>query len=96
MSTDRDTIAAKIEAIRTMRDFFHSVDMKAAADHCEQHAIGWEGSLLDLNRAELLACAWADYRKDYDVHPSDITAARKAFHAGWQAALHGDQSAALR
>lgn len=96
MSTERDNINAKIEALRTQRDFFRSIDMDAAADHCEQTAIGWEGSLLDLERREALACAWADYRKDYGVHPSDITTAHKAFKAGWQAALHGDQSAALR
>lgn len=96
MSTNRHLIAAKIEALRALRDFFRAVDMDAAADHCEEAAIGCEGSLLDLDRAESLACAWADYRNDYGVHPSDITAAHKAFKAGWQAALKGDQSGVLR
>lgn len=93
---ERPLIEAKIEALRTQRDFFKAIDMDAAADHCEQTAIGWEGSLLDIDRREALACAWSDYRSDYGVHPSDLTAAHKAFKAGWQAALHGDQKGALR
>lgn len=96
MSTETDRITAKIEALRSQRDFFRAADMDTAADHCEQAAVSWEGSLLDIERAELLACAWADYRKDYGIHPSDMTAAHKAFKAGWTAALVGDQSAAQR
>lgn len=95
-TTTRPSIEAKIEALRSQRDFFRAVDMAVAADHCEQAAVAWEGSLLDLERREALACSWADYRKDYGVHPSDMTVAHKAFTAGWQAALHGDRSGVLR
>jgi hypothetical protein len=42
---------------------------------------------------EELACAWADYRKDYGASG---TQEHKAFRAGWLAARAGDQSAALR
>lgn len=45
---------------------------------------------------EDLACAWADYRKDFGVGRDQMTAARKAFKAGWKAAREGDQSGALR
>lgn len=34
----------KAEALRSQRDFFLSVDMPEAADHCEQSAIGWDHS----------------------------------------------------
>lgn len=54
------------------------------------------GACLANRVAELRACAWADYRKDYGIHPSDMTVARKAFAAGWQAALGGDQTGPLR
>lgn len=93
---DENVIRVRIETLRSQRDFFHSVDMRAAADHCEQTAIGWEGSLLDLHRKQEMACAWAEYRKDYDVHPSDHTVAYKAFTEGWKAAREGDQSGVLR
>jgi len=46
--------------------------------------------------ADEMACAWSDYRSDYGVHASDITAAHKAFAAGWKAAREGDQSGAIR
>lgn len=46
--------------------------------------------------ADELACAWADYRKDYGVSADDLTAAHKAFKAGWKAAREGDQSGVLR
>lgn len=42
------------------------------------------------------ACAWADYRKDYGIHPSDLSVAHKAFMAGWLAARNGDQSGVQR
>jgi len=45
---------------------------------------------------EELACAWADYRKDYGVSSQDIGAAYKAFTAGWKAAREGDQSGVQR
>jgi hypothetical protein len=45
---------------------------------------------------EEAACAWADYRKDYGVRSQEMTAAYKAFMAGWKAAVEGDQSAVLR
>lgn len=93
---DREWIEASIAALRTQRDFFRAIDMDAAADHCEQAAIGWEGSQLDLDRREALACAWADYRKDYGVHTIHMGVAHKAFEAGWRAALQGDQSGVLR
>ena len=96
MSETRDEIWAKIDALRTQRDFFRAIDMSTAADHCEQAAIGWEGSLLDLDRAELLACAWSDYRKDSGVHASDMAVAHKAFTAGWEAAREGGQSSVTR
>lgn len=32
------------------------------------------------------ACEWADYRKAYGVSAEHITAAHKAFIAGWDAA----------
>ena len=41
---------------------------------------------------EELACAWADYRKDYGADSRDY----KAFAAGWKAAREGDQSGVLR
>lgn len=43
-----------------------------------------------------IACAWADYRKDYGVSAEHMTAAHKAFVAGWKAAREGDQSGPLR
>lgn len=45
---------------------------------------------------EEMACAWADYRKDYGVSLRDIDAAHKAFTSGWKAAREGDQSGVLR
>jgi len=44
-----------------------------------------------------LACAWADYRADYDV-PSgvDIKVAHALFRAGWEAHRDGDQRGVLR
>lgn len=42
---------------------------------------------------EELACAWADYRKDYGAHTSEEY---KAFKAGWKAAREGDQSGVQR
>lgn len=42
---------------------------------------------------EELACAWADYRKDYGASgPQE----HKAFVAGWKAAREGDQSGVQR
>lgn len=41
------------------------------------------------------ACAWADYREDFGVPANQMTAAHKAFMAGW-AARTADQSGALR
>ena len=41
-------------------------------------------------------CAWADYRKDYGVGEVEMSAAHKAFMAGWKAAREGDQSGPLR
>lgn len=32
-----------------------------------------------------LACAWADYRKAFGVPAEHLTAAHKAFKAGWEA-----------
>lgn len=93
---ERVRIGASIAALRSQRDFFRAIDMPDAADHCEQAAISWEGSLNDLERRILLACAWSDYRKDYGVSAADMATAHKAFKAGWKAALEGDQSAALR
>lgn len=93
---DENIIRIRIETLRSQRDFFRSIEMLAAADHCEQTAIGWEGSLLDLHREQEMACAWAEYRKDYGVNPNDLTAAHKAFTAGWKAAREGDQSGVLR
>lgn len=49
-----------------------------------------------VKEAEDLACAWADYRKDYGVSEEHMNAAHKAFKAGWKAAREGDQSAVLR
>lgn len=49
----RARIEAKIEALRAERDFFKAIDMDAAADHCEQSAISFEGSLSDLGAADL-------------------------------------------
>lgn len=43
-----------------------------------------------------LACAWADYRKDYGVGYPNIPVAHAAFKAGWKAAREGDQSGVLR
>lgn len=42
------------------------------------------------------ACAWSDYRKDYGVSTEHLSAAHKAFLAGWKAAREGDQAGALR
>jgi hypothetical protein len=66
MSTTIPT--AKAEALRAQRDFFKSVDMDAAADHCEQAALSWESSADDANRAaeaavarvRTLVDAWSD------------------------------------
>lgn len=93
---DENVIRVRIETLRAQRDWFRAVDMAIAADHCEEAAIGWEGSLLDLQRNQERACAWADYRKDHGVHVNDITIAHRAFLAGWQAAVEGDQSSVLR
>jgi len=43
-----------------------------------------------------IASAWSDYRKDYGVPSEHLTAAHKAFTAGWIAARNGDQSGVLR
>jgi len=43
-----------------------------------------------------IACAWSDYRKDYGVAESNMTAAHKAFKAGWKAAREGNQSSVQR
>lgn len=45
--------------------------------------------------ADDLACAWADYRKDYGVPQVHTVAAHKAFRAGWSA-RQGDRSGVLR
>lgn len=50
----------------------------------------------EVEEAIEVALAWFDYRKDYGVSERDLTAAHKAFKAGWQAAREGDQSGALR
>jgi hypothetical protein len=34
----------RAETLRSQRDFFLSVDMPVAADHCEQAAIAWDHS----------------------------------------------------
>lgn len=50
-------------------------------------------------RAEVdadMAAAWSDYRKDYGVGRDEMSAAHKAFKAGWMAAREGDQSGVLR
>ena len=46
--------------------------------------------------ADEMACAWADYRKDYGISGTHAAAAYLAFVAGWQAARRGDQSGVLR
>lgn len=43
-----------------------------------------------------IAFAWSDYRKEYGVSESNMTAAHKAFRAGWKAAREGDQSSVQR
>lgn len=48
------------------------------------------------DEATEIACAWADYRKDYGVAQRDLNSAHKAFTAGWKAAREGDQSGSLR
>ena len=45
---------------------------------------------------EEMACAWADYRKDYGISWQEIGQAHKAFKAGWKAAREGDQSGVPR
>lgn len=54
--SERARIEGGIAALRTQRDFFLAIDMDVAADHCEESAISWEGSLLDLERAEACGC----------------------------------------
>lgn len=50
-----------------------------------------------LDEAEEIACAWADYRKDYGIDEGHIAGiAHKAFKAGWKAAREGDQSGVQR
>ena len=49
-----------------------------------------------VDEAEEIACAWADYRKDYGVPGPHMTTAHKAFKAGWKAAREGDQSGPVR
>ena len=47
----REEIAnAKAEALRGQARFFRSVDMLAAADLCEQSAIGWDAAAFDATR----------------------------------------------
>jgi len=46
--------------------------------------------------ANEMAAAWSDYRKDYGVDAGCLSAAHKAFKAGWTAARQGDQSGVLR
>lgn len=41
------------------------------------------------------ACAWSDYRKDYEPSAVTLAAAHKAFLAGWKA-REGDQSGPIR
>lgn len=57
MSTTTDRAAVKAEALRAQRDFFRSIDMDAAADHCEQAALSWESSADDAKRADADAVA---------------------------------------
>lgn len=44
MATGRDALVrqSKAEAMRSQADFFRSIDMDDAADHCEQAALAWE------------------------------------------------------
>jgi hypothetical protein len=57
-------------------------------------ASGWD-DVMDEDSADA-ACAWSDYRKDYGVPADTMSAAHKAFLAGWKAAREGDQSEPLR
>lgn len=50
---DRVLAQAKADALRSQRDFFLSVDMPAAADHCEEAAVEWESARDDADRALL-------------------------------------------
>lgn len=56
------------------------------------YGLGEPGAAGDLDAA----CAWSDYRRDYGVSADNLTAAHKAFLAGWKAAREGDQSGVLR
>lgn len=40
----------------------------------------------EMTEADLIACEWSDYRKEYGVSRNALTEARKAFEAGWKAA----------
>lgn len=39
-----------------------------------------------MTEADRMVCEWSDYRKSYGVGSDPMTAARKAFQAGWEAA----------
>ncbi|RBO78308.1 hypothetical protein [Nocardia puris] len=39
-----------------------------------------------MTEADRMACEWSDYRKAYGIGSDPLTAAHKAFRAGWEAA----------
>lgn len=75
--SDERLARAKAEALRSMRDFFRSTDMPAAADHCEQSAIGWDSAADDAAR---LAARTPAPAPDGDALPGavDLTDADRA------------------
>ncbi|MEV4127053.1 hypothetical protein [Nocardia sp. NPDC049707] len=40
----------------------------------------------EMTEADLVACEWSDYRKEYGASRDPLKAARQAFIAGWEAA----------
>lgn len=70
-------------------------DRASAEHHDRDRGRPAEPSGLSIDDADRV-CAWVDYRKDYGVSAQHMTAARKAFMAGWMAAREGDQSGVLR
>lgn len=70
--------------------------MCEATSSCRPREIPPPPKPSDGDEALLLACAWSDYRADYGVGATELTAAHKAFKAGWAAHRDGDTRGPLR
>ena len=96
--TDLRTDLEAVAADPALRNVGHGgISVRRLRERIEQILAKHPAPTADRDEvAEELACAWADYRKDYGVNQRDLQAAHKAFKAGWQAARTGDQSGPFR